>query len=176
MNLLKIKIISLINIFILSFICHFMYEKFPNFLFSIIFPVNESIWEHMKILFTSVMLSSILEIILLKKNNISANNYIFSLFVEGIMSIIIFLVIFLPVYGIIGENFVVTILIMLITYIISSFISYKIMIANNYPSLNKISIFLIILVYIIFAILTFYPIHTPLFYDTLNNYYGIKKN
>ena len=70
MNLKKIKILAVIGIFILSFLSHFAYEIFPNIIFSFIFPVNESIWEHMKILFTSTLLYGIIDYLLLKKYNI----------------------------------------------------------------------------------------------------------
>ena len=46
----KIKIIGFFIMMCLSFLSHFMYEWCDNFLFSIFFPVNESIWEHMKLL------------------------------------------------------------------------------------------------------------------------------
>ena len=71
MNLKKIKILAVIGIFILSFLSHFAYEIFPNIIFSFIFPVNESIWEHMKILFTSTLLYGIIDYLLLKKYNIN---------------------------------------------------------------------------------------------------------
>ena len=70
MNLKKIKIIAVLGIFLLSFISHFAYELFPNIIFSFIFPVNESIWEHMKIIFTSTLIYGIIDYLLLKKYKI----------------------------------------------------------------------------------------------------------
>ena len=75
MSLKKIKIIGIITIFALSFLYHFLYQWFPNPIFSIIFPVNESIWEHMKLLYTGILSWGLIEIILLKKNKINYNNY-----------------------------------------------------------------------------------------------------
>ena len=57
----KIKIIGIFIIFILSVIFHFLYGIFPNYLFSILFPVNESIWEHMKLIVTSTLVFSIFD-------------------------------------------------------------------------------------------------------------------
>ena len=57
----KIKIISIFIMFALSFLSHFAYETIPNFISSILFPVNESIWEHMKLLSTPVLLYMIIE-------------------------------------------------------------------------------------------------------------------
>lgn len=175
MNLKQIKIITIINIFILSFISHFMYEFFPNILISFFFPVNESIWEHMKILYTSILISGLLEYILLKTNNINFHNFSFQLLITSTISIPIFLIIYLPIYKLIGENLIITIILMLLTYIIIEIISYKILTKEHYIYLNQISIPIIILIYIIFIILTYNPPQKPIFYDTLNNYYGIKR-
>ena len=70
MTLKKIKIINVVFLFLLSFLWHFMYDLFPNNLFALVFPVNESIWEHMKIIYYCLLLGSILEFVLCKKNNI----------------------------------------------------------------------------------------------------------
>ena len=77
MSLKKIKVIAVFGIFIISFIAHFAYDIFPNIIFSFFFPVNESIWEHMKILFTSPILYGIIDYILLTKKKLSFHNFPF---------------------------------------------------------------------------------------------------
>ena len=131
MNLKKIKLISIIGTFILCFFIHFAYSKFPNTLFSIFFPVNESIWEHMKMIFTSILLFSIIEYFILKKFNIKYSNYIFSKFIEALISIPIYLLMFLPFYYRYGEKMIVIFIMLFITYIIVEFIGYKIMRMKN---------------------------------------------
>lgn len=175
MNLKKIKILAIINIFILSFISHFLYTLFPNILVSFFFPVNESIAEHMKILFTTTLIYEIIDYLLLKINNIKINNFKFQLFLTSTLSIPIFLIIYIPIYYIFKENLVITLLIMILTYTICQIISYKLLTSKNYIYLNYISIPLIILIYIIFIILTYNPPQIPLFYDNINKHYGIKR-
>ena len=85
MNLKKIKVIATICIFIISFLSHFAYNLFPNIIFSFFFPVNESIWEHMKILFTSTLIYGIVDYYLLKKNNIKFNNFSFQLYFTALL-------------------------------------------------------------------------------------------
>ena len=169
----KLKIIGTILAFLLCFPMHFVYDLFPNFLTSIFFPVNESIWEHMKILFGSIIFSGIIQkiIVLIKKDKI--NNICFSNFIAALLSIPIFLVMFLPIYYLINENFIITIIIMLLSIIFSEFISYIII---NKKELNKekTTIYLVILVYIIFTILTYYPLRINLFIDPKTETYGIK--
>lgn len=175
MDLKKIKIIAVMGIFILSFLAHFMYDLFPNILVSFFFPVNESIWEHMKIIFTSTLIYGIIDYIILRINKIKFNNFSFQLFFVSTISIFIFLMIYLPIYWLIGEKLLVTLVIMLITYSIGQIISYFLLTKKDYFYLNFIAIFLIVFVYVIFIILTYNPPHRSIFYDIVNNYYGIKR-
>ena len=170
----KIKITNILLAFLLCFPLHFLYDKFPNLITSIISPVNESIWEHMKLLFTSIIVIGIIEkiyYIIKKKEN---NNLLFINFISALISIPIFLIIFFPIYYIIGENFVITIIIMLISIAISVIIpSYFLHISNL--SLDKITIIFILIIYIIFGYLTYNPPQIDLFYDTNSSTYGISK-
>lgn len=175
MKLKTIKIISVIGIFLLSFLAHFAYDLFPNVLFSIFFPVNESIWEHMKILFTSTILYGIIDYILLKKNNIRFNNFKSQLFFTAFISIPIYLIIFLPIYNLIEENLFISIFIMFIVYVISAYISYKMLLSEDFTIFNNISVYLIIIMYFIFTYLTYFPIHSYIFFDINEKKYGINE-
>ena len=168
----KLKIWGAIIAFALCFPLHFPYEKFPNFLTSIFAPVNESIWEHMKIIFGSIILSGVIQkiIVLLKKEQI--NNICFSNFIAALTAIPIYLIIYLPLFHIIGESMFLAISIMLITIVISQVISYKIMNKEDLK-LEKITILLVLIVYIIFTILTYNPIKSDLFIDPKKGFYGI---
>jgi len=172
----KFKIIAVFGIFAISFLCHFAFDTFPCIFSSIIFPVNESIWEHMKILFTSTILYGIIDYMLLKKNKIDFNNFSLQLFTSAFSAIIIFLIIFLPIYNLIGENLPVTLVIMFITYAICQYISFKILKLKEYKILNILSIIAIIIMYIIFGYFTYYPIENDFFIDPTNKTYGITKN
>ena len=175
MKLKTIKIISILGIFIISFLSHFIYQIIPNFITSIFFPVNESIFEHMKIIFTSTLLYGIIDYILLKKNNIKYNNFSFQLFFTSFISIPIYLAIYLPLRSIFGEQIIISISLLLITYIISQIISSKILLLEPLKNLNKLTIPLIIIIYLIFTYLTYNPPKNFLFYDTNSKSYGIPK-
>ena len=111
-------------------------------------------------------------IIYLKKENI--NNMCFSNFIAALTSIPIFLIIFLPIYFIIGENLIVNIILMLITIIICEFIAYKITDIKNLK-LENVTILLVIIVYTIFGILTYYPPNNYLFFELDPSVCGIQK-
>ena len=173
MNLKRSRIISTIGIFLLCFLFHFIYDWLPSSLTAIFFPVNESIWEHMKLLFSAVVFYGIIDYIIIQKFKIKYNNFFTSLFVSALAIIPIYLIMFLPVYYKIGENMVITIGIMLLAIIISQVINYKILKAKDFDKLNIISLILIIISYIVFAYLTYYPIKNELFFDTQEEKYGI---
>ena len=61
-------------------------------------PVNESIWEHMKLIITSSLIFSIFEYYIYKKKEIRFNNYIFSYAISLLLGIIIYLVMLLVYY------------------------------------------------------------------------------
>lgn len=166
MNLKKLKIIDIFLLMFISVIAHNIYKFFPNILTAIFFPINESIFEHMKIIFTSLILTSIIDYIILKLNNISINNFRFQTFITSFISIPIFLIIYLPIHYLLSENLIVTLIILFITYIISQFISYLLLTHKEIPLINKIAIPLIILVYFNFLVLTLIPNKDDFFYDT----------
>ncbi len=178
MNVKKIKILSTICIFLLSFITHYGYDIFPNVVTSIFFPVNESIFEHMKMIFTSYILFSFFEYILLKKYTNNTKNFKGSLFLSLLFNIVFFLIIYIPIYNIFGHNLIMTLIIYFISIMVSQIISYIILITNkNIDKINKYSYFLIFILLLILIYLTYFPIKNDLFIDKnknmigLNNYY-----
>lgn len=173
MNLKTTKIIGFFAIFLLCFLFHFLYDWFPNSLFSIFFPVNESIWEHMKLIYSSFIFCGLFDYLLLKKNKIYFNNFLLQLFLIPIIGIILYLIIFIPIYKIIGENMIISIGLLGIIIIIEQILSYFILQYKEIKYQNLIGIIGIILVYIIFGYLTYKPIENYIFFDTIKDKYGI---
>ena len=174
MSLKKIKIINVVFLFLLSFLWHFMYDWFPNTIFALVFPVNESIWEHMKIIYYCLFMGSILEFVLCKKNNIKINNFYIEAMVKSILGVIFYLIIFIPLYLWLGESMFISISLMLITYIFMEYIGYKILTGEE-MNINILPVIIIVLGCIMFVILTFYPLHNFLFFDEVKFGYGILK-
>ncbi len=173
MTLKNLKIIDIFIIFILTFLFHFAYDLFPNKLFTILFPVNESIWEHMKLLYTPVIVSGVIDMIISIKKNIKFNNLFISIFLSSLISIITYLIIYLPVNSLIGYNSLFAITLLFLIIILNQYISYKILSSKGAKKINIIAIIFIIIGFIIFGYLTYNPIKSNLFYDTKNEKYGI---
>jgi hypothetical protein len=176
MTLKKITFIGIIFIFLLSFLTHSIYDLLPSFLTSLFFPVNESIWEHMKMIFTTYLIWGIVLYIILNKKNIDYTNIASSIVLSSLINIALFLIIYVPIFISFGENLIVTLIIYFITITISLIIAYKILtIKKHLNKLNVLSLILIPLVFIIFGILTYYPLKIDtLFYDYSHKNYGIK--
>lgn len=169
MNKLNLKkiIINSILIFIVCSIFHFIYDLIPSFLTAIFFPVNESIFEHLKLIFTSCIFYTLISNLFYKDKNVFLISYL-----RGMFTIILLLIIYLPLRKLFGEIMIITLITLFISILISEIIINKIL-KKDYTVLNTISAFLIIINFIIFTYLTYNPIKTFLFYDTESNKYGI---
>lgn len=173
MSLKKMILINSIITFLLCFLTHFIYDIFPNFVTAILFPVNESIWEHMKMLYTTFLLSGIIEYFILKKFKVHYNNFLLTTFAKALISIPIYLIMYLPIYYNFGENMIITFIVLFIAILITNYIGYKILSLNEINYQKQIGIVSIIIVYIIMAILTFKTPHKDIFFDTEEEKYGI---
>ena len=173
MNLKKMILINTIVTFLLCFLTHFLYTFLPNPIFSIFFPVNESIWEHMKMLYTTILLASLIEYFILKKCNIPYNNFLFTATTKAIISIPIYLLMFLPIYYNFGEIMPVTFIILFITILIVNIIGYKLLQLKPIKYQKSLSIVFIIIIYIFMTIFTYKPPKNDLFFDTKNEKYGL---
>lgn len=169
----KIKILIIIIAFLLSFPIHFVYDLAPNFLTSIFFSVNESVWEHMKIIYTSILISSIIEHFIYKHKKIEVNNFLLSIPIISIIGIIFYIITYTIVELFIPHNLIMALIIMLLTYILSEIISYYILNMNEIKHQKVIGLSLIIISYIVFTYLTYNPPQTNLFLDVEKNIYGI---
>lgn len=173
MSLKKIKIMTTIGVFVLSFLCHFIYDWLPNGFTAIFFPVNESIWEHMKLIAIPYFIFGIIEYLLLVKNDIKPNNFLLQLFLIPLAGIILYLLIYLPLYSYFGENMFISISLLLFVFIIMNIASYMLMKSPDIKFQNTIGMIGIILMLLIFGYLTYKPIENYIFFDTKDHKYGI---
>ena len=174
MNFKKWKIISPIILFVLCSLTHFGYDILPNFITSIFFPVNESIYEHMKMIYTSVLLFSLIEYFVARKMGWILNNKGINPFLSGLINIFSFLIIYLPIKMIVGENMIITFIILFVSNMITSFCSYYLL-KNKQIINDKLGLFLSLIMYVPLVYFTYNPIHIEFFYDTKNKIYGLKK-
>lgn len=173
MKLKKLIYINTLGTFLLCFFTHFLYTWFPNPVFALFFPVNESIWEHMKMLYTSILLFGLTEFIIIQKSQIENHNFLLSLFLKSLCSIPVFLIVYLPFYYFIGEHMAITFILLLLVLFFLSWIGYKLQNMREIKYQNGIAFTGIIVGYIILGYLTYRPPHIHLFLDTKEEKYGI---
>ena len=99
---------------------------------------------------------------------------VWSLIVSTLFNIIIFYLIYLPIYHAYGSIMTITLIIYFITIILSNYLYYLIIILPNSQTLNLLSIIFIIINIFILTYFTYNPIKIDFFKDPVNNYYGIK--
>lgn len=170
-----IQIISILFIFLIGFIIHNLYEWFPNIVTLILSPVNESVFEHMKMIYTSYIIWIIVKYFILKKYNIKENNFLLKELLTFLFNITLFLTIYWPIYSKFGENMLVTLTIYLISIIISQILNYFIEFKKDSNVLNIISLIVIFLIYAFTTYLTYNPPICKFFLDPTNNSYGLNK-
>lgn len=172
----KIKIIGVFISFILAVILHFIYGWIPNSLISVIAPVNESIWEHMKLIVTPSLIFSIFEYFIYKKKDIAFNNFILSYAISSILGILVYLLIYIPLNDIFGHKAYIAISLLFLILIFVQVVSYYIMNKEIIKHSSDIGILLIVIIYFVFGYLTYHPPKINLFYDYMNKGYGIIKS
>ena len=166
MNYKKIRnyqIFSIFFTFLLGTILHFTFEwSRNNQVISIFSSINESVWEHLKLLFFPMLLTTIIGLLYFR---INIPNYICSKSI-GIFVAMAFTVIFFYTYtGILGINIaLIDISSFFIATILGEITSY-ILIINKYTCSNFLAIVFLFLMCICFIVFTFNPPKIGLFKD-----------
>ena len=164
-------------IFILACLFHFMYEATGKTIVSaIFFPVNESIFEHLKLVLYPTIIYWIVLYLFIKGNyKIPFKKWLIGLcfsIVSSIVSILFFYYVFKSAFNI--SSLFWHIIIVLISAIIGQIIGLHVFNNIKYNSLKfLICLIIIATLVIIFTKYTFFPPHLPLFYDFTKNIYGL---
>ena len=165
------QIFSAIFAFILGTLLHFTFELSGENLFVGLFSaVNESVWEHLKLLFFPMLITTISGYFYLGKDK---TNFVCSK-TFGIIIAMIFTIVFFYTYtGILGQNIaIIDISSFFVAVLLGEYVAYILM-KNNFKC-NKIkSIIILLLLLFCFIAFTFYPPNIGLFKDPATGEYGI---
>ena len=165
-KLKTVQIVVIILAIVFGTLLHFTYEwSGENRIVGLFSATNESVWEHLKLVFYPMLILAIVEYFVVKKE---ANNYIEAKSL-GIFLAIAFIIVFYYTYtGIIGKNFfIIDILTFIISIILGEWVSYKLMIRKSESTtLSKILGLAIIFYFLIsFILFTYNPPNINLFKD-----------
>ena len=173
-KLFKYYIFSIIFTIILGTLLHFTFEwSNKNSLIGIFSAVNESTWEHLKLLFFPMLITIIFSYFYLEND---FTKYLCAKTI-GIISSILFTTIFFYTYtGILGTNYgILNIIIFILAVIFAEYITYLI-IKSNYIYNTKTSIVILFVLLISFISFTYFPPRINYFKDPLTNTYGMEKS
>ncbi|MDD2960017.1 MAG: DUF6512 family protein [Lachnospiraceae bacterium] len=167
-NLKCAELIGIVFTIVLGFLLHFVYEWLGYNQFVALFSaVNESTWEHLKLLFFPYILYAILEYISIGNKY---SNFVTAKCISVICGLVIIPVLFYAYTTIIGTNyFILDISIFIIAVIVSYIISYNIL-KNTTLKINSICILILVLICISFFQFTFDPPNYFLFLDPVSNF------
>ncbi len=157
-----------IYIGILGFVSHFLYDLLgKSKIIGLFVPINESVWEHLKLLFFPVLLFVIIELIFYKKS--FDVDFIAKKMFAVMIGMFSILIIFYTYSGIIGKSIVIVDIILFYISILVYMKAFEILSnieLNNFYKFLGTTLFFI--VPIIFFITTFYPPNISIFQSKEN--------
>ena len=170
-TILTFQILSTVFTVILGTILHFTYKwSNKNPLVGTFSAVNESTWEHLKLLFFPMLITTIIGYLYIGK---IVPNFLCAKTI-GIIAAMLFTVIFFYTYtGILGTNYaILNILTFIFSAILGEYVSYKLMF-SVFESNNNICIAILTMLFLSFIFFTFSPPKIGLFKDPITGKYGI---
>ena len=170
-TILKFEIFSIIFVSILGTLLHFTFEWSGKNLFVGVFSaVNESTWEHLKLLFFPMLISTIIGYLFFGK---SVSSFLCAR-VFAIITSMLFTVIFFYTYtGILGTNITfLNIASFFVSVILGEYVSYRLMITNSQCDNSKALLTLALLLFC-FILFTYFPPQIGLFKDPVSGGFGI---
>ena len=164
-SILTYEIVSTILVIILGVTLHYVYDwSNNNTLVGIFSPIDESIWEHLKLLFFPMTLLTII-VYLLKGKDIP--NYLCSKILGIILSMIFTVIAFYTYSGILGRNYTfIDISLFFIAVLLGQAVAYRKIKAGSECN-TQIAWRILVLVFMLFIIFTFVKPGIGLFMDPL---------
>ena len=170
-------IIGIPIIFLLGSLMHFAYDlSGQSTIVGIFTPVNESIWEHLKLSVYPTFLWYFLGFLLIE-NELNVYNWVTCCVISAITSAIVIICFYYTYTGALGiHSLFLDIFSLLLGILIAQFLSLHI---YNYANITKLgfylSVLISILIFVTFTIFTFSPPKFPIFMDPVTQQYGILK-
>jgi len=156
---------------------HFVYEWSGNSTIVGIFaPVNESVWEHLKMTFWPMLIWWLLGYFILSiNNNISAADWFVSCVIAELVCPLVIVSFYYTYTGALGiESLILDIFSLFLGIIAGQCLALHIYKNKKFSQYSLyIAITILIFMAVKFTVFTFYPPHIPLFMDSLTQEYGI---
>jgi hypothetical protein len=172
-TILKWEVLGIIFVVMIGALFHFMFEFFNYWApAGAFFPVNESVWEHLKLPYWPLIIFSLIEYNFLKDKT---NNFVIGKTLSFLISIGTILTVFYAYTAILGaELLIIDILSFVLGVVIGQLVSYLILSKERLSvSYTNMAWILFIAFGILFAVFTYFPPYIPIFQDAETGLYGI---
>ena len=155
------QIFSFIFTSILGTLLHFTYEwSNSNQIVGFFSAINESTWEHLKLIFFPMLITTIIGYFYLGKNT---PNFLCAKTIGIIISMIFTITFFYTYSGVLGTNIdSINILTFFTAVLLGEYSAYKLML-SNFSCNQKITIFILLMLLFSFIIFTYNPPQIGLF-------------
>ena len=173
-NLLVWQVIGITFTAVFGTILHFLYD-WTNLRFVALFSaVNESTWEHMKLVFIPSLIFAIIQSVVGEKDY---ECFWLVKLIGILLGTLLIPVLFYTLGGVFGE---LSAIVNIAIFFIAVFIEYltELILFNKLKCKRKIkwfSITILIIILVLFFIFSFNPPNLPLFLDPVTNGYGITR-
>ena len=157
---------------VMGALSHFFYEwSNYNKVIGILFPANESTWEHLKLAILPTIIYFLFGKIFIKNDN-----YLFALFISLLVPIVVIPILFYTYTAVIGHEILfIDILIYLFAVLFAFVMCWLILLLNSLnKNYNVIAIIGLIIILTFYFTFTIYPPNFFIFKDFTNNTYGLK--
>lgn len=173
-QLKKWETIGFIFVSLFGSLGHFLYDlSGQNSLVGKFFAVNESTWEHLKLLFFPYVIFMVLEWFVIGKNY---KGFVFSKFIGVVLGLLSIVVLFYTYTGILGRSIdVLNIIIFVIGTFISFYVSYRLLSGGTKVALNGPALIGFLVIAVLFVLFTANPPRINLFRDPVTNTYGAQR-
>lgn len=160
-TIFKFEVISTIIIMISGVLLHFTYEwSGNNNIVGLVTPVNESVWEHLKLLFFPMLILLIIGYYYVGKKY---ENYLCAKTLGIIVSMIFIVIFFYTYLGVVGKNIdFINIGSFFVAVILGQYISYRNIFSVKFCNSKTAIIYLIVMI-ILFMLFSFNPPDIGLF-------------
>ena len=150
---------------------HFFYQWAGSSSWAaLLFPVNESTWEHLKLVFFSVFLYFTVGFFFMK----DASNYLAAAFLCMLTAVVLIPAIFYSYTAITGKSILVVDILTFFVAVLAGFVvAYFVLNASPKTALNVLSAAGLTVFLMLYLTLTFYPPQCFLFKDPVSGGYGI---
>ncbi len=170
-----VEVVAIIIVIVLGTLFHFLYEWTQNNCIALISPVNESNWEHIKIMFYPYLLVSVFEYFFFGKDT---HNYVFGKAI-GVLTFIIVTFGLTVLMEIFTQDppFILHFIAYIAGAVIGQYVSYQIITDKDYGGCTRwLGYVILVLFIIIITLFTFRPLHHDFFMDKNTMTYGIPED